>query len=344
VAPFPAAQLYPPLAVFEDALPDAWGRKVMIQARHLPRDRQGAPWLLGELAGHGLGALLFGPPGAPPPVREAGPRGLSELMNAAMAFDRGEALPEPELQRLFAAASSPGGGRPKAIVEDDGDTWIAKFPSPDRDDRWDIVGLEKSAMELARVAGIEVPETRLVDVGTRRALLVRRFDVVPPRGRRHMISLQTLCREQPGNYVQGYTELADAVRKVGAAPQRDVDRLFRYMTFNAAIGNTDDHLKNFWMLHDDAGYRLAPAFDLLPDVGRRREHTLAFLHDRSSPTRNDLLELARRWNVKDAAARLALIAGTAKEFAAVAARNGVPAEQSDLIQRDIERRVEGWHS
>jgi serine/threonine protein kinase HipA of HipAB toxin-antitoxin module len=48
------------------------------------------------------------------------------------------------------------------------------------------------------------------------------------------------------------------------------------MAFNAAIGNVDDHLKNFWMLARSGGFRVAPAFDLVPDVSGRGEHTLSF--------------------------------------------------------------------
>jgi len=32
------------------------------------------------------------------------------------------------------------------------------------------------------------------------------------------------------------------------------------------IGNTDNHLKNFLMLHDETGWRLSPAFDLVPNI------------------------------------------------------------------------------
>jgi serine/threonine-protein kinase HipA len=46
------------------------------------------------------------------------------------------------------------------------------------------------------------------------------------------------------------------------------------MVFNIMIGNTDDHLQNFIMLHDDSGWRLSPAFDLLPNIGFNQEHVL----------------------------------------------------------------------
>jgi hypothetical protein len=41
-------------------------------------------------------------------------------------------------------------------------------------------------------------------------------------------------------------------------------------------GNTDDHLKNFSMLHKETGFCLSPAYDLLPDIHGKRSHSLSF--------------------------------------------------------------------
>ena len=135
-----------------------------------------------------------------------------------------------------------------------------------------------------------------------------------------MISLRTLCKERPGIYALTYTELAEAVRRASTRPQDDVDRLFRLMVFNSAFGNTDDHLKNFWMVHDDEGYRLSEAFDLLPDVGDRREHCLAFQYSRSAATREELLALAGQWGVRDAPGAIDAVATAMAGFGAAARR------------------------
>src|SRR5580692_12061821 len=107
-----------------------------------------------------------------------------------------------------------------------------------------------------------------------------------------MISLRTLCIERPGVYVQGYSDLAQAIRKHSAAPKMDVTTLFRHMVFNAAVGNVDDHLKNFWMLARPGGFRLAPAFDLVPDISGRGEHTLSFQQGFACPPRAEMIALA----------------------------------------------------
>ncbi len=338
---FRSRGLEPPLAVFDDALPDDWGRELIVRTQALPRREQGAPHLLRLMARHGLGlgALRFSPPDhAPVPALSSG---VAELAKAAERFEAGLDLDDAQLQALFAAGSSPGGARPKALVRDATGEWLAKFPSARRDGRFDIVGLEATGLDLAARAGSAVPEHRLAKLGSgsRRALLVRRFDVTPQGGRRHMISLRTLCKERPGIHALSYTELAEAVRRASARPQDDVDRLFRLMVFNCAFGNTDDHLKNFWMVHDDEGYGLSEAFDLLPDVGERREHCLAFQYSRFAATREELLAVARQWGVREAPASIDSVVASMKDFAAVARSRNVPKANRDEIAADVARRV-----
>jgi serine/threonine-protein kinase HipA len=154
-----------------------------------------------------------------------------------------------------------------------------------------------------------------------------------------MISLRTLCKERPGTYVQGYGDLAEAVRQVSADPQEDVDRLYRQMAFNAAFGNTDDHLKNFWMIHDDRGYRLSPAFDLVPDVGERHEHVLAFEYDRLVPDRDTMRTLAKRWGVRQADTAIDEVLRAMAQFGATAKARGVPEANVKEIGDDIPRGI-----
>ena len=341
---FAARNLEPPLAVFDDALPDDWGRALIVRHRQLAIGQQGAPHLLREFVSHeggSIGALRFiVGSGRPVPRQAAGIIHLTTLAAAADAFEEGLAADPDGLQLLFAAGSSLGGARPKALVNDGARHWIAKFPSTRRDGRFDVVGLEAVGLDLAARAGLIVPGHALQKLGKtkRRALLVERFDALGERGRRHMISLRTLCKERPGAYAQSYSELAEAVRKVSAAPQDDVNQLYRQMVFNAAFGNTDDHLKNFWMVHDQQGYRLSPAFDLVPDVGERREHTLAFEYERGAPTRAELLRLATRWQVQSSEVIIDEVLKSMSTFAATAKKRHVPTANIGEIEGDIGRR------
>jgi serine/threonine-protein kinase HipA len=46
------------------------------------------------------------------------------------------------------------------------------------------------------------------------------------------------------NEARSYMEIADALRRHGAATKEDIRALWRRMVFNILISNTDDHLRN----------------------------------------------------------------------------------------------------
>ncbi len=336
---FSAAQLNAPLMALEDALPDDWGRRLLILRHGLPRGRQSEPHLMQVLAGQGLGALSFHAPGQPPSA-EAHAAGLLELdilLDAAQRLEKeGSAAIDDSTRSLLAAGSSPGGARPKVLVQDAEGQWIAKFPS--RRDDVDMVGLEVASLELARLAGLEVPDFRLVELAaSRRALLVKRFDLAAQGGRHHMLSFRALL-QAGGYYVLRYLDLIAALRQYGANPERDVPQMFRQMVFNALLGNTDDHLKNFWLLADADGYRLSPAFDLLPDTGARREHVLLFDLTPLPPAPAELAALGRKWGVSGAANICQEVEAAVARFAEIATGMHVPESEIHRFEQDIARR------
>jgi serine/threonine-protein kinase HipA len=333
-----AQGLEPPLAVFADALPDDWGRRLLIRRHRLTGPRQTEPYLLGALAGQGLGALGFYPAGLRPDPMEdpsAGVVELPALMDAAWRLDAGAEV-DPDLARLLRAGSSAGGARPKALVRDSQGHWLAKLPAPG--DIYDMVGLEAASVQVARAAGLEVPEVRLVEAGGRRCLLARRFDRTAAGGRRHRLSLSTLFQEAPGRVAQAYTQLFPLIRKHSADPEAAAQVLFRQMVLNALLGNTDDHLKNFQLLHD-RGWRLSPAFDLLPDVAGRREHVLLFAHSAYPPSRGELAALGRRLAIRRTQAVVEEVATAVAGFPAAAAECGVPAAQIAHFAQDLQGRL-----
>lgn len=333
---FQSTQLNPPLLAFEDALPDVWGRRLLVLRHGLQRGQQGEPHLLRVLDGAGLGALAFALPGQAPEASDPAADGmaLAALADAAARLEAGDAVDDSS-RILLVAGSSPGGARPKALVRDADGHWIAKFAS--RRDDCDMVGLEATGLTLARHAGLVVPDFKLATLpGSRHALLVRRFDRTPA-GRLHMLSFRALLQAS-GYYVLGYADLIAALRRHGEVPETDVPQLFRQMVFNALLGNTDDHLKNFWLLRDTAGWRLSPAFDLLPDTGGLREHVLCFDLTPSPPTPAQLAALGRKWGVSGAAAICDDVRAALAGFTSVAADFGVPHPDIVRFATDIERR------
>lgn len=119
------------------------------------------------------------------------------------------------------------------------------------------------ALRLARLAGIPTPEWRLENVAGKPVLLLRRFDRVGALRVPFLSAMSMLGAND--NESHSYLEFADALRRYGAAPKRDMHLLWRRIVFNVLISNTDDHLRNHGFLYDGPdGWRLAPAYDLNP--------------------------------------------------------------------------------
>lgn len=328
--------------VFEDSLPDDWGRRLMVRRHKLGRNEQRVPNLLRLLGNQGLGALSYVAEGRPE-LKSAGVscQQLQELALLAQRFEQEPATAaDNEFSLLFQAGSSPGGARPKALVEDEKGAYLAKFASAR--DRLDVVSLEAAAMELARQAGIATADTRLIPLGTTiKCLLVKRFDINAAGGRNHLISMQSLLKADD-YYNAGYRDLTDVIKHISSQPGHDLHRLYRQMVFNIMIGNTDDHLKNFIMLHDDNGWRLSPAFDLIPNIGFNREHVLRIGLDNRPPNAETLLVEAKHFGIKRRQPALEVIKeihGAVSKWPEVFSQCKVPEKDAESIGKDISQRL-----
>jgi serine/threonine-protein kinase HipA len=195
---------------------------------------------------------------------------LRELQDLARQIeeDPDAEIADDRLRDLVVPGSSLGGARPKANVRDtDGSLWIAKFPSRD-DRRLDIGAWEYVYARLARKAGIEVADHRLIAVngpGRGRTNLARRFDRDGVGNRRLYTSAMTMTDHRDGESAS-YPDIAQAISDNVApgAVKRDLAQLFRRLAFNVVVGNRDDHLRNHGFLRSIDGWRIAPAFDMNP--------------------------------------------------------------------------------
>lgn len=328
--------------VFEDALPDDWGRALLIRRHGLSATHQRVPDLLLALGGNGLGALSFSA-GDCPPCRSdpsATARDWETLVWAADEYERSGIAPaDPALLVLLRAGAPPGGARPKALVREGDALYLAKFPSARDPVGVDMVRVEAASLALARQAGIETPETRVVLCAGRPVLLSRRFDVSPAGGRYHQISLQSLMGVE-GYYHSSYAGVADVVRRVSGNPSADLAALYRRIVFHAALGHTDDHLKNIWMRHDGQTYRLAPAFDLAPDVAGHAEHVLSFGASGHKPTRTALAALGTVCGLRPEQATVVRreVMAVVRNWERAFAKAGIAEAERSRYRRDLDHR------
>jgi serine/threonine-protein kinase HipA len=273
--PYHTADDAPMFGAIGDSAPDRWGRALMrrMERRRADREKQ-TPRTLFELDYLLLvddqtraGALHFKTEEAGPFLRDSAADRvppLVELHKLLAASERviDEDETEEDLRLLIAPGSSLGGARPKASVrEKNGRLAIAKFPR--KDDDISTVLWESVALQLAAKAGIKVSEGRVEKIVKKPVLIVDRFDRAGTRRIPFLSAMSMLAAKD--NETRSYLELADALRRYGAAPRDDLEALWRRIVFNILISNTDDHLRDHGFLYAGAdGWRLSPAYDLNP--------------------------------------------------------------------------------
>lgn len=235
----------------------------------------------------------------PPLVR------LNELLRATDAIHN-ETETAQELRFLLGAGSPLGGARPKSAVSlADGRLAMAKFPKPD--DTRDIAAGEILALTLAAQAGIQVAEHRLVPVSEHSVAVISRFDR-SGKNRIPFISAMTLLGLPQGD-PGAYTLLADGIRQFGHDVPGDLRELWRRLVFSLLASNYDDHLRNHgFLMHQPGRWSLSPAYDInpVPEVDRVRMNKTSIADDQIEPTIAGAMEVAPRFGLKTAEARMML--------------------------------------
>ena len=272
---------------FSDALPDRWGRTLLNRREQLQAQEQRRPlrrlssfdYLLGIDDYSRMGAFRFketpdsdfinsDPMLKIPPLTD-----IRTLQAAGSAIEQSEAhnaLPEKKwIAQLIQPGTSLGGARPKASVTDlDGALCVAKFPS--RKDDYDVELWEHLCHLLARKAGIEVADTKVLKaIGPYHTLISRRFDRTADGRRIHFASAMTLLGLQDGNSAadgHGYLDLVDFIVQHCTAVESNLRELYRRVAFYICVGNSDDHFRNHGFLLTPKGWTLSPAYDINPTL------------------------------------------------------------------------------
>lgn len=287
--PLRAGILEPPAGLampgcIRDAAPDAWGRRVIINRRFGMKGAHADTAELAEMAyllesgSDRIGALDFQRSPTEYVPRAADNVSLVELMESAGRVEQGVPL-TPELDQALFHGSSIGGARPKALIEDGGKKYIAKFSSST--DLYSVVKAEFVAMRLARLAGIDAASVGLVRAANKDVLLIERFDRKGQGGhwsRLAMVSALTILGldEMTARYAS-YETLAEIIRRRFTRPKETLKELFSRLVFNILCGNTDDHARNHAAFWDGHTLSLTPAYDICPQGRTGNEASQAML-------------------------------------------------------------------
>jgi serine/threonine-protein kinase HipA len=272
-----------------DAAPDAWGRRVIINKKLGLKGAGTDTTELDELTyllesgSDRIGALDFQRSPTEYVPRLVNNVSMEELIESAGRVEKGVPL-TPELDQALFHGSSIGGARPKALIQNQGKKYIAKFSSSA--DLYSVVKAEFIAMRLGTLAGLNVAPVKLIRVANKNVLLIERFDREQKAqgwSRKAMISALTLLGldDMMARYAS-YETLAEIIRHRFTDPKVTLEELFSRLVFNILCGNTDDHARNHAAFWNGKALTLTPAYDICPQGRTGNEASQAMLIDGSN--------------------------------------------------------------
>lgn len=300
--------------VFYDSLPDGWGLLLMDRAF-----REQAGWQTHEITpldrlayigSRAMGALEY----QPEILKEAIAHtvDIAQLAHSAEQVLRGEI--SEVLQQLQIQGGSPGGARPKVTIALSAQSdeclsgfqtlpqgfthWMVKFRA--REDSSDMGRIELAYARMAALAGLDMPETRLISVQQGKKsedfFAVKRFDREGEQ-RLHTLSLSAYIYANHRLPSVSYETVLNATRHITRSVE-EMQKAFRLMVFNVLAHNKDDHAKNFAFIRRAHGWELSPAFDLTFSSGLNNQHTTDIAGS-GNPTLKHIQQVAEKCGVKN---------------------------------------------
>ncbi|WP_172198910.1 type II toxin-antitoxin system HipA family toxin [Campylobacter sp. RM16188] len=320
-------------SAFSDISPDRWGR--LIQDRKAGSNLTTSEYMLGVSDYFRIGSLrlmvdnVFVSPTSDIPKLTR----LNELSASIINIEKGDSVPE-DLKNLIEPSGSLGGARPKASVIKDNCLYIAKFPSI-RDEYRQISRCEKTMLDAAKIAKINVCESELFEVKNGTGLLVKRFDR-DEGARIPFKSAMTMLGVKEGVSSEGksYCDLAFLL------DTKNKKELFRRMVFNGLFGNTDDHLRNHGILYDKdtKSWNLSPAFDITPETiaYSKQNHALNFIDYKNLPDINLFDSIKEFFEVSSSDFKeiLSDMLNAREQFETIAKSNGVNSDNLKMLKNN----------
>lgn len=257
-----------------DALPDAWGRRLIdAQYPHFQANELDYGLLSGS---DRIGALDFQASAKHFEDRDQHKIGLRAITDLAHAIESGAHFSKA-LAPILLHGTSVGGARPKCLITVNDVEYVAKFSLSV--DLYPILKAEFLAMRLAKYVGISVAEVDLKTVAGRDVLLVKRFDRKKQYRRLMLSGLSLLGLDEMEARYASYPDVADVVRTRFDNPKVQLKELYQRLVFNVLMGNTDDHARNHSAFWDGQSLSLTPAYDICPQMRVGNMATLAMKID-----------------------------------------------------------------
>ena len=244
-----------------------------------------------------------------------------EVLNQKEAFSTNMSDTKEALINIIKVGTSAGGQRAKAIIAYNDETKEVRsgqIEAPEGFEHWllKLDGVTNSELGdpqhygkieyvyylMAKEAGIEMSECRLLEENGRAHFMTKRFD----RQKNHKIHMQTLCGIAHYDYkmlrAYSYEQAFQVMRRL-RLPYNQAEEMYRRMVFNVIARNQDDHTKNISFLMNRSGkWSLSPAYDVSwvynPQGNWTSKHQMSINNKWDEITRADLIATAKNMNIK----------------------------------------------
>lgn len=244
-----------------------------------------------------------------------------EVLNQKEAFSTNMSDTKEALINIIKVGTSAGGQRAKAIIAYNDETkevrsgqieapegfehWLLKLDGVTNRELGDpqhYGKIEYVYYLMAKEAGIEMSECRLLEENGRAHFMTKRFD----RQKNHKIHMQTLCGIAHYDYkmlrAYSYEQAFQVMRRL-RLPYNQAEEMYRRMVFNVIARNQDDHTKNISFLMNRSGkWSLSPAYDVSwaynPQGNWTSKHQMSINNKWDEITRADLIATAKNMNIK----------------------------------------------
>lgn len=287
--------------VFNDSLPDGWGRllvdRLFLKNKINPTEIDNLN-RLAVVQESGMGALTY-----KPEHRFQTENDVSNLDILAQECSKIlESQNSDNLDELFQLGGSSGGARPKILTSIDNEDWIIKFPSSI--DPKNIGEKEYQYSLCAKDCGINMTETKLLPSEICSGYFgIKRFD--RKNGKKvHMVSASGLLETSHRLPNLDYNLLMKLTLEL-TRNYEDIEQLFRLMCFNVFAHNRDDHSKNFSFMYDNnkKEWHLSPAYDLTYSSSFNGEHATTINGEGKNPNLDDILAVAKNIGLNEKSAK-----------------------------------------
>ncbi len=324
--------------VFNDSLPDGWGRLLLDRALVKHKINPNSLSMLDRLCfvgSNGMGALIY-----EPEIEYASnipSNSLDEIAEEIIELQEHDN--ERYVEDLLKLGGSSAGARPKVLVCLEGSNWVVKFPS--QVDPKDIGAIEYAYHMMAKDAGLQVTQSKLFPArkgigffGSTRFDKTNNFKV-------HMHTVGGLLHADYTTSILDYEMLMKATIHL-TRDDMESEKQYRCCVFNVLSHNRDDHFKNFSFLMDEDGvWRVSPSYDLTFSSGPGGEHCSMVMGEGKNPGIKELLELAKISNIKQSKALRIIgeVKSSVSKWLTFASDSGVSTASAKLINSTITKII-----